>query len=77
MVVNDCTENHAQVGEMRLVHATGFHGRCWDQIIRLLPDQHIIAVEMRSHGRSDNAGPMTWKTLSNDLADVIAMPAER
>lgn len=61
---------------MLLVRAAGFHGHCWDQIVRHLPGQYIIAVEMRGHGRSDNTGPMTWKTLSHHLADLIAMPAE-
>ena len=31
-----------------LVHATGFHARCWDQVIAHLPaDWNIISVDMR------------------------------
>ena len=26
-------------------HATGFHGRCWDSIVRLFPGRHAIALE--------------------------------
>jgi pimeloyl-ACP methyl ester carboxylesterase len=58
-------------GTTLLVHATGFHARCWDQTIRHLPDRHVIAVEMRGHGRSDNTGPITWEALSQDLAGFV------
>lgn len=39
------------------VHATGFHGRVWDQVIHRLTEQlpeprHIVALELRGHGRS-------------------------
>ncbi|MDT7838545.1 alpha/beta fold hydrolase [Aquabacterium sp. OR-4] len=39
------------------VHATGFHGRVWDQVIhrlgaRLPAPRHIVALELRGHGRS-------------------------
>jgi lipase len=27
-----------------LVHATGFHGRVWDQVIHQLPGHHVIAI---------------------------------
>ena len=36
-----------------MVHATGFHGRVWDQVIHHLPGRHVIAVEQRGHGRSE------------------------
>ncbi|MFT7257778.1 MAG: pimeloyl-ACP methyl ester carboxylesterase, partial [Candidatus Azotimanducaceae bacterium] len=62
---------YAEQGTTLLVHATGFHARCWDQTIRHLPSRHIIAVEMRGHGRSDNTGPITWEQLSTDLAGFV------
>ncbi|MFT7131741.1 MAG: pimeloyl-ACP methyl ester carboxylesterase [Cyclobacteriaceae bacterium] len=62
---------HAGQGTILLVHATGFHARCWDQTILNLPNRHVIAVEMRGHGRSDNTGPITWETLSTDLVGFI------
>lgn len=58
-------------GTLLLVHATGFHARCWDQTIAHLPGQHVIAVDMRGHGRSDNTGPITWANLGNDLVAFI------
>ena len=51
-------------------HATGFHSRCWDQVIRRLdPDVHAITPDMRSHGRSGKvAPPMHWPDFANDVA---------
>ena len=40
-----------------LVHATGFHSRCWDAVAAQITDRHIIALDMRGHGRSENTGP--------------------
>ena len=54
-----------------LVHATGFHARCWDQVVARLPqDWHIFAVDMRGHGRSSNSEPFTWKQFGDDLLRV-------
>ena len=37
-----------------LVHATGFHGRCWDEVVRALPaGLNVIAVDLRGVGDSD------------------------
>lgn len=55
-----------------LVHATGFHARCWDQVVARLPGRHVIAVDMRGHGRSSNDGPITWDQFGEDLAALIA-----
>ncbi len=54
-----------------LCHATGFHGRCWDQVVNALPDQHIFAIDTRFHGRSDKEGEVSWNTMANDVAEVI------
>lgn len=36
-----------------LLHATGFHARLWDQVVRHLPpDTHVIAPDLVGHGRS-------------------------
>lgn len=53
------------------VHATGFHGRVWDQIIRALPDIHAIALEQRGHGRSDKVAVSHWRTFGKDQAEFI------
>ena len=61
------------VQQVLLVHATGFHARCWDQVVALLPqDWQIFAVDMRGHGRSANLGPFTWQRFGDDLLQVCA-----
>ena len=54
-----------------LVHATGFHARCWDQTISHLQGRHVIAVEMRSHGRSSNSTPVGWEVYGDDLKAFV------
>lgn len=50
-------------------HANGFHGRCWDRVIALLPDYRCLAVDLRGHGRSEKpALPASWRPLGEDLA---------
>jgi len=55
-----------------MVHATGFHGRVWDQVIRHLPRHHVIAVELRGHGRSEVADFDNWSAFGQDLASFVA-----
>ena len=56
-----------------LVHATGFHARCWDQVIANLPSEwNIVSVDMRGHGRSDKQGPYKWSQFGSDLNEVIS-----
>ncbi len=51
------------------VHATGFHARCWDQVIRHLPGRHVIALDLRGHGRSSKPDPpYHWQAFGRDLA---------
>ena len=53
-------------------HATGFHGRLWDYIIRRFPGRHCVAVETRGHGRSARPDPpYRWRYLGHDLAGVL------
>ncbi|MDP6268116.1 MAG: alpha/beta hydrolase [Arenicellales bacterium] len=56
-----------------LVHATGFHARCWDQVVSNLGDYHVVAVDMRGHGRSEKTGPFTWEVFGQDVAELVAM----
>jgi len=52
-------------------HATGFHGRCWDHIIRMFPGRHCIALDARGHGRSGKPDlPCLWRDFGKDLAAV-------
>lgn len=52
-------------------HATGFHARCWDEVIRRLGPRHVIAMEHRGHGRSEKVRITHWKVLGEDLAAIV------
>jgi pimeloyl-ACP methyl ester carboxylesterase len=55
------------------VHATGFHGRCWDRILAQFPEQRCLAIDARGHGRSTKpAPPVRWRDWGVDLAGVAA-----
>ena len=55
-----------------LLHATGFHARCWDGVIAHLPqDQHVLAVDLRGHGRSANVPPDTWESFAGDVIALV------
>jgi len=52
-------------------HATGFHGRCWDHIVRLYPGRRALALEFRGHGRSSKpAPPIPWPDFAGDVLAV-------
>jgi lipase len=52
-------------------HATGFHARCWDQVIRDLPGRRAIAIDLRGHGRSDKPEPpYHWSAFGREVAAV-------
>jgi pimeloyl-ACP methyl ester carboxylesterase len=55
-----------------LVHATGFHGRVWDQVIHHLPGRHVFAVDQRGHGRSGGTGFDSWADFGRDQAALAA-----
>lgn len=65
---------HGQGPSLLLLHATGFHARCWDQVIARLPaDQHVIAVELRGHGRSYRPDTLVeWSVTADDIAAFVA-----
>jgi len=50
------------------VHATGFHARCWDGVLRELPDVHALALDLRGHGRSERLPPYDWESFGEELA---------
>ncbi len=55
-----------------LVHATGFHGRCWDQVVEALPAHGgVYAIDMRGHGRSERVAPYVWETFGRDIVELI------
>lgn len=50
-------------------HATGFHARCWDGVIRRMPGRRALAVDLRGHGRSSKPDPpYPWREFGADLA---------
>ncbi len=52
-------------------HATGFHGRVFDAIIKAFPDHPAYAIDLRGHGQS-RAGPITdWQLVARDVADFM------
>jgi len=54
-------------------HATGFHGRCWDWIVRHFPGRRVIAPDLRGHGRSSKPEPpYDWGVFGEELASVAA-----
>ncbi len=56
-----------------LLHATGFHARCWDKVIAYLPQQHrIIAVDHLGHGRSSKPDTLAdWSKTAEPLAALV------
>ena len=54
-----------------LLHATGFHSRCWKQVVKRLPNRHIFAVDLRYHGNSGSLGEVDWNVLSQDISLLV------
>lgn len=54
-----------------LLHATGFHSRCWNQVVDCLPNCHIYAVDLRFHGASGGVGSVDWQILTADIRVLI------
>jgi alpha-beta hydrolase superfamily lysophospholipase len=54
-----------------LTHATGFHARVWDQMIRHLGERYVIAVDQRGHGRSQKTEITHWKVFGQDLTALV------
>ena len=55
-----------------LLHATGFHARCWDEIIRRLPGRPVYAVDLPCHGLSEAVRPPPgWDDTSGMVADLV------
>ena len=52
-------------------HANGFHARIWDPVVRGLKGNHIIAVDLRGHGRSEETPLDHWNVFGEDLCSLI------
>lgn len=58
--------------QVLLLHATGFHARCWDKVIDGLPAvAHVIAVDLRGHGRSEKKPPYIWSSFAEDIVELV------
>lgn len=55
-----------------LCHATGFHGRIWDEIVARLDGHRCVAFDARGHGRSSKpAPPYPWRDFGADVAGLV------
>lgn len=55
-----------------LAHATGFHARVWDEVVRRMPSRRVIALDLRGHGRSSKpAPPYSWHLFGQDVALLL------
>ncbi len=57
-----------------IVHATGFHGWCYQPIARRLTDRfHVVAPDLRGHGDSEypSGTSMDWWKMAADLSAVV------
>jgi pimeloyl-ACP methyl ester carboxylesterase len=54
-----------------LLYATGFHSRCWNQVVKRLPGRHIYAVDLRFHGASGDNGTTDWRVMADDIRQLI------
>jgi lipase len=57
-----------------LTHATGFHARLWDAVIRSLPRSwRCVALDLRGHGRSEAPPDDADYLWSEHVADTAAV----
>ncbi len=61
-----------------LLHAAGFHARCWDEVVARLPGRRCIAFDARGHGRSSKAAPpYSWREFGRDAVALVRTLALR
>ncbi len=54
-----------------LLHATGFHSRCWNQVVKRLPGRQVYAADLRFHGASGDSGDTDWGIMGRDIGLLI------
>lgn len=54
-----------------MLHATGFHARCWDAVIDDLPENPVYAVDLRFHGNSSKSGEVSWPLMAKDIRALV------
>ena len=72
---NICWFEWGRAGEapsVLLLHATGFHARCWDRVVDAFPDgTHVIAVDQLGHGRSASPAISDWAMIAGATAELL------
>ena len=58
---------------MLLSHATGFHSRCWDEVVKYLDGYFVLAIDHRGHGKSVKAPPYSFVQIGSDLTEFIRL----
>lgn len=56
-----------------LLHATGFHSQCWNEVVKQLPGRHVYAVDLRFHGQSGDTGEVKWGLMAEDILQLVEM----
>tara|TARA_R100001244_G_scaffold20643_3_gene21475 strand:+ start:31436 stop:32290 length:855 start_codon:yes stop_codon:yes gene_type:complete len=55
-----------------LLHATGFHARCWDKVVDAFPaGTHVVAVDQLGHGRSARPEIKDWAMIAGATAELV------
>ncbi|MGH9062298.1 MAG: alpha/beta fold hydrolase, partial [Acidimicrobiales bacterium] len=57
-----------------LIHATGFHGRCWLPLAPALAERfHVWAYDQRGHGASGHTAAGDYRDWSSFVDDCLAV----
>lgn len=56
-----------------LLHATGFHARCWDRVVAAFPEAtHVVAVDQLGHGRSAKPEKLeSWNQIAGATTELV------
>lgn len=55
-----------------LLHATGFHSYCWNEVVRRLGERRVIAIDLPFHGGSRCAGRPHWPQMAQAISRCIS-----
>ena len=55
-----------------LLHASGFHARCWDKLVGAFPQgTHVVAVDQLGHGRSARPEITDWAMIAGATTELV------
>ena len=70
-----CYFEWGQAGEglsVLLLHATGFHARCWDKVVDAFPvGTHVVAVDQLGHGCSATPEIRDWAMIAGATSELV------